>query len=224
MTLYLTDKKIESIEINIGGTDISTLSDNVDSNGMRIDLIEGNIGDTDISNLSDDVISNGQRIELIESNIDGTDISTLKDDVYDIQTNLTTLENKPRFFAMSNSLDYFVPNGRVSYDYTQYDCKGNFDRTTGTFTASEDGLHAFFFSGRLGAPYGINDKYLDVFVNGNKTIEFRWFNSQGYSYWSITEFWTLELKQGDTVYMNSRDGNVYVTYEKPMFFAGYFIN
>jgi len=143
----------------------------------------------------------------------------------DIQTHVGDLSYKnSMFFAMSNSLDSFIPSGRVSFDYTQYDYKGNFDRTTGTFTASEDGLHAFFFSGRLGAPYATNDKYVDVFVNGKSAIEFRFYNSDGFTYYTMTEFWTLELKQGDTVYMNNRDGDLYVNNEKPMFFMGYFIN
>jgi len=144
----------------------------------------------------------------------------------DIQTHVGDLYYKnSMFLAISNTDHEYIPSGRVSFDYTQYDYNGNFDHTTGTFTSSEDGLHAFFFSGYLAALSSDYAKYVDVYVNGEMVLYFTVYESDtAYSYQSITEFWSLELKQGDTVYINNRDGDLYVFHERPMFFMGYYVN
>merc|ERR1712136_468440 len=144
------------IESNIGDTDISKLSDDVISNGFRIDSIEGNIGDTDISKLSDDLDSNGLRIDSIESNIGDTDISMLSDDICDIQTNLTTLENKPRFVAEIRPWGHYLPTGDIT-DFTEsVDVGDIFNPTTGRLKINEDSLegkYVFYVSARKGKNY-----------------------------------------------------------------------
>merc|ERR1712136_303476 len=147
--------RIDLIEGNIGGTNITRLSDDVISNGFRIGSIEGNIGDTDISKLSDDLDYNGLRIDSIESNIGDTDISMLSDDICDIQTNLTTLENKPRFAAEKRSGGY-LPFEDIT-DFTELVDVGDiFNPTTGRLKINEDSLegkYVFYVSARKGKNY-----------------------------------------------------------------------
>jgi len=214
-------QRIDSIESNIGDTDISKLSDDVNSNGLRIDLIEGNIGDTDISKLSDDLDSNGLRIDSIESNIGDTDISMLSDDICDIQTNLTTLENKPRFAAEKRS-GRFLSFGEIT-DFTELVDMGDiFNPTTGRLSINEDSLegkYVFYVSARKENHY--ENKML-IRVYKNQDLVQSIYESDEGNDLMMNSVFTLHLQKGDEVKLDNRyDESIFVYSYKPLTFTGY---
>ena len=127
-----------------------------------------------------------------------------------------------RFVAISKNGPGYIPWGPITFDSTEVDYDGNFDETTGTFTASRDGMHAFFFNGWLGGKS--NYKYIDVYVNGDQENTFEYDQPRIQSHATITEFWSLSLKKGDTVYLNNRRKNqMYVSSDRHLYFMGYYV-
>lgn len=143
-----------------------------------------------------------------------------------IQTYVGDLSYKSSmFYASTKDGDGYQPSGRISFDNIEYDYNGNFDKASGTFTATRDGLYAFFFNGYFGATTSsARTKYIDVYVNDEKTMEIRIYGSSGYSSLSITEFWTLNLIKGNTVHLDNRNGQLFINSDRPMNFMGYYID
>jgi len=215
---------IDSIENNIGDTNITKLGDDVMSNGQRIDSIESNIGDTDISKLSDDVNSNGVRIDTIESNIGDTDISMLNDDICDIQTNLSTLENKPRFAAEKRpSSDEWLPTGDIIGFTELADFGGIFNPATGRLTINDEhqGTYVLKVSAHKNGNNGHGQKgYIEVYKNG-EVVQYINENDEDHDLMMNAVF-TLYLHTGDEVKLyNYWSGSVWLHKYYPLTFIGY---
>ena len=48
-----------------------------------------------------------------------------------------------RFYAKKASPQDNIPKGTITFDVTDYDKKGNFNKTSGVFTASKNGIYYF---------------------------------------------------------------------------------
>ena len=129
-----------------------------------------------------------------------------------------------RFFATSNTDKGYIPTGRISFDSTEYDYFGNFENSTGTFTCSKNGLHAFFFSGYFADTY--DNLRLDVYVNDALNQYISRYDVDKIDNGQLTQWWSLDLKKGDKVYIsNYYESSISVnSLSERMNFMGYFVS
>jgi len=109
----------------------------------------------------------------------------------------------------------YISTGTLTFDTLEYDYAGNFDKTTGVFTASNDGYYLFTF---YGYEYPTSNSYLTLCVNGvdNQSVVGMQESSGG-----VSHMWSLKLEQGDEVtlknintdrlYISSSYGNIIFT-------------
>ena len=128
-----------------------------------------------------------------------------------------------RFIATSNTQKGYIPTGRISFDSTEFDYLGNFEHSTGIFTASRDGLHAFFFSGYLADSDHLR---LDIFLNGVLNQYIYRVDVDSGDHGQVTFWWTMNMKKGDEVYLSNYYSNsLFVSDDhNRMYYMGYYVD
>jgi len=224
-------KNVTNLEVNIAviESEMDDVDQRVGENSKNIDSIEENIGGTNISKLNDDVVSlsadvasNADDIHSIESNIGDTDISTLSDDVCDIQTNLTTLENKPRFAAEIRPSGGFLPPGDITNFTELVDVGDIFNPTTGRLTINDEqqeGTYKVSVSAYKSGAYG-KEGLIKVYKNQDCV---NWiYESDEENYLMMNAVVTLHLQKDDEVKLyNKHDTSIGTYIYHPFTFTGY---
>merc|ERR1712043_51027 len=150
------------------------------------------------------------------------DMEKSSDDT-EIQKHVGDLTYKASMFiAMSNGAHGDISNGSIVFDSTEFDYSNDFDNSTGTFTAPREGVYSFIFHAYF-SPTGEKylDRYIDVYVNGDMV---NYFKHGGNDYGQYTQWWSLTLKMGDKVMLYNRyDNQLYVVWNYPMYFMGYYV-
>jgi len=195
--------QIDSLFRNITADkeDIDDLKENVANLEVSITDIESEVDDVDQR-----VIENTQNID---SNVEN---------IGDIQTNLNTLENKPRFVAQKRSGDY-LPYGNIT-DFTEIVDVGDiFNPTTGRLSIKDKGYYVLHVSAYKSGPYskigeiGVhkNDHWVQSVYEGDVTNDLM-----------LDGVFILYLQKGDEVKLyNGYDDSIWNKSYNPLTFTGY---
>ena len=127
-----------------------------------------------------------------------------------------------RFVAKSNGISQGnYPHGNITYDITQVDHSGSFNKEEGIFVAPVTGLYYFQFNGQS---YGKYDSAIEVLVNGFSVQAF-YAEENSTQERQLSTFWTLNLEEYDEVTIHIKyTYSFYVTNHSPMYFMGFLFN
>jgi len=198
--------QIDSLFRNITADkeDIDDLKENVANLEVSITDIESEVDDVDQR-----VIENTQNID---SNVEN---------IGDIQTNLNTLENKPRFAAEISSLTSgsYLPLEDIT-DFTEKIDIGNiFDPKTGIVTIKDEGTYVFQISAHKDNAYG-QVGFIRVYKNHGLTRRIN--EGDGGHDLMLNMVFTFDLQKGDEVKLsNVYEESIYVDSYFPFTFIGY---
>ena len=92
------------------------------------------------------------------------------------------------------------------------------DKDSGSFTCKRGGTYLFTFSGEA---YSSGRDYIGVYLNNEHQINLLDDDAQSHSNLSFT--WTMNLEQGDVVYLKIENGQFYVDSNNQIFFNGFLL-
>jgi len=206
--------QIDSLSRNITADkeDIGDLKKNVANLEVNITAVE-----SEVDYVDQRVLENSENIDSIVENI-----GSIEEDICDIQTNLNTLENKPRFAAEIRGYGY-LPIGNITVSWTELIDIGNiFDQKTGRLTikdADQEGKYTLHVSAHKMETYG---KMGDILVYKNGIWVQRINEYDAENGLQMNTVFTLHLQKGDEVKLvNQVDKSIYVYNDNPLTFTGY---
>ena len=92
------------------------------------------------------------------------------------------------------------------------------NKDSGSFTCKRGGTYLFTFSGEA---YSTSYDYIRVYLNNvSKMILY---DNDDRSHSNLSFTWTMNLEQGDVVYLKIDYGKFYVASDRPIFFNGFLL-
>jgi len=137
-----------------------------------------------------------------------------------IQKTVGELPFKDTMFSAkitSSMVNGFLDTGTITFEMTDYDYSGDFNKESGIFTAGKNGLYQFFFDGHANDSSEIR---IDVYKNGNLDQILYDYSGSQFSQW-----WYMNLDEGDEIKLNNYHASTFkVDSKKNIWFMGYIIN
>ena len=110
-----------------------------------------------------------------------------------------------------------IKTGVLTYDVVNVG-SDVLNKDSGFFTCKRGGTYLFTFSGEA---YSSGHDYIGVYLNNVRQMVLYDSDDKYISNLSFT--WTMNLEQGDTVYLNIDHGNFFVNHERIIFFNGFLL-
>ena len=128
-----------------------------------------------------------------------------------------------RFLAVveNPTLHYAIPSGDITYNEVLVK-SSNFDKTTGKFTAPQDGIYLFAFDGFV---YGeCKHGIFHIYLNGEDIGKIIEQNVDGISSRGISGMRALSLKSGDEIMLSNENSDcIYGDDYHPFTFMGTYL-
>ena len=118
------------------------------------------------------------------------------------------------FSAYKNRPGGTLNTGVLTYDVVNIG-SDVLNKYSGSFTCKSGGTYLFTFSGEAGSS---ERDYIGVYLNNVRQLYILDDDAESYSNLSFT--WTMNLEQGDQVYLKIESGKFYVNSARPIFFNG----
>merc|ERR1712126_24490 len=140
-----------------------------------------------------------------------------------IQKTVGELPFKDTMFSAkitSSMVNGSLDTGTITFEMTDYDYSGDFNKESGIFTAGKNGLYQFFFDGHANDRSEIR---IDVYKNGNLD-QILYEYTGGYA-GQFSQWWYMNLVEGDEIKLYNRWASTFtVDSNNFIWFMGYIIN